>query len=79
MTAPLFSSKDNYFLLQGVRALQCETEKQRAALLNRLFPSDNNLQTLVEYYDKRMIELKTLEKTIANYVNNLPQEIETAA
>jgi hypothetical protein len=55
------SSKDFHFLFQGVKALQQETASQKAWALLRMFPEDNNLGTLLEYYDKRSVELHHLE------------------
>lgn len=65
----LLSNKDYAFLLQGVKALQQETVKQKAAALQRLFLGDNNLDTILEYYDKRSVELRHLEIKILGIVS----------
>jgi hypothetical protein len=69
MSASPFSSKDTAFLLQGINALQQETQKQKATLVQRLFPEDSNLHSLMEYYDKREGELRALKIKILNTVN----------
>ena len=65
----LLSNKDYAFLLQGVKALQQETAEQKTAALRRLFPGDHNLDSILEYYDKRSVELRHLEIKILGIVS----------
>jgi len=69
MNSQQFSYKEYCFLLQGVKALQQETAKQKTAVVQRMFPEDNNLNSLVEYYDKRSVELHHLETKILGTVS----------
>lgn len=64
-----FSRRESYFLQQGVKALMDETHAQRAALVSRIHPEDNNLTTLLEYYDKRMAELKAISEKLVGLVS----------
>lgn len=64
MSSLQFNNKELHFLQQGMKALLDETAAQRSALLKRQHPDDNNTSFLLEYYDKRIVELKALENKV---------------
>lgn len=63
------NTKQLHFMLQGIRALQTECAAHKAALVQKMFPEDANLLTLVEYYDRRSVELLQLEKKLISDIN----------
>jgi len=50
-----------HFVRQGLAMLQKETMDHRLVMIQRLTPGDNNVATLVEYYDKRAMAIKELQ------------------
>ncbi len=64
------NTKQLHFMLQGIRALQAECAAHKTALVQKMFPEDANLITLVEYYDRRSIELLQLEKKLITDLSN---------
>ena len=71
MSGSLFNNKELRFVLQGVKALQQETISQKTAALQRMFPGDFNLDTVIEFYDKRTVELHHLETKILGMATTL--------
>lgn len=70
MAEPIvFSKIENYFILQGIQALQAETVAQRTVMVQRIVPADDNVVSLLEYYDKRTVQLAKLEKKISALFN----------
>lgn len=61
---------DLHIVLQGLSALQSETIAHRAKVISWLVPGDNNAPTLLEYYDKRSIQLQALQKKISGLANS---------
>ena len=60
--------KELHFLLQGTKALQKETKECSNKMLQHLTPADSNVQMIIEYYDKRQVELHKLEVKILGFI-----------
>ncbi len=69
LTLPL-NKTELHIILQGVTALQSETVAHRNVMVQRLAPGDNNVVTLLEYYDKRSGQLQAIQKKITGLVNS---------
>lgn len=65
----MFDKKEIQFLLQGITALQQECSSHKGALLQKQMPDDTNLHTLIEYYDKRGVELQKLKVKLSGQLN----------
>lgn len=59
-----------HIILQGVTALQAETVAHRNIMVQRLAPGDGNVVTLLEYYDKRSLQLQGIQKKITGLANS---------
>lgn len=58
-----------YYLLQGVRALEQEARDHKMKVLQRQAPGDTNIDTLIEYYDRRGVELKKIETKLLGLIS----------
>jgi hypothetical protein len=65
-----FSKHEMYLLMQGNRLLLDESTKCRSAMVKNLVPGDNNIQLIVEYYDKRIAALTQLQNKLSGLVSN---------
>lgn len=65
-----FSKTELHIVMQGLSALQSETIAHRTKVITWLVPGDNNAPTLLEYYDKRSVQLQALQKKIAGLANS---------
>ena len=69
LISPL-SKTELHIIMQGVSALLIETVVHRNAMIQRLVPGDNNVTTLLEYYDRRRSQLQHIQNKINGLVNS---------
>lgn len=56
------------FILQGIKALQAETVQCKNIMLVRMYPGDDNARSIIEYYDRRTVELHNIEIKILGVI-----------
>lgn len=64
-----FNKNELYLIMQGNKQSIDQSTKFRNAMIQNMVPGDNNIQLIVEYYDKRIAALSQLQNKLSGLVS----------